>query len=112
MAARSIGSHFYGRCPGGEGALLKSVGRKWLAGSNPVSVANRSLFDFSKNLWYNIYIKKIKDAIVYASCNMVLSSSGLGHRPFTAATGVQISVASPKAHKSLNLGGFVVRKHS
>ena len=30
----------YGRCPGGEEAVLKTVGPKGLAGSNPVSVAN------------------------------------------------------------------------
>ena len=30
----------YAECPGGEGALLKTVGCKRLAGSNPVSVAS------------------------------------------------------------------------
>ena len=30
----------YAVCPGGEGAALKAVGRKRLAGSNPVDGAN------------------------------------------------------------------------
>jgi hypothetical protein len=29
----------YGRCPGGEGAVLKTVGLRGLAGSNPVPSA-------------------------------------------------------------------------
>ena len=43
---------------------------------------------------------------------MVLSSSGRGHWVFIPATWVRVPLGSPKAHKSLNLGGFVVRKHS
>ena len=30
-----------GACPGGEEAVLKTVGQKWLAGSNPVRSAIR-----------------------------------------------------------------------
>lgn len=34
------GFFFYGTCPGGEGAALKAVGLKGLAGSNPVCAAS------------------------------------------------------------------------
>ena len=43
----------YAVCPGGEGAVLKTVGLKGLAGSNPVHGAIRKILDFFKKLSYN-----------------------------------------------------------
>ena len=36
----------YAVCPGGEGAVLKTVGRKRFAGSNPVHGAIEEIIDF------------------------------------------------------------------
>ena len=47
---------YYAVCPGGEGAVLKTVGLKGLAGSNPVHGAIRKILDFFKKLSYNKYI--------------------------------------------------------
>ena len=33
----------YAVCPGGEGAVLKTVDQKWFAGSNPVCSVYRSV---------------------------------------------------------------------
>ena len=36
MDTQSVQRFYYAVCPGGEGAVLKTVGPKGLAGSNPI----------------------------------------------------------------------------
>ena len=46
--------HYYAVCPGGEGAVLKTVGLKGLAGSNPVHGAINFRGDTMKSLQENL----------------------------------------------------------
>ena len=48
------------RVSGWWGSGLENRWLKRLVGSNPMLCAKKNIFDFSKNLWYNIY-RKIKD---------------------------------------------------
>ena len=53
----------YAVCPGGEGAALKAVGLKGLAGSNPVDGAKwLSKFAFNSTVFLNVYCMKKKTA--------------------------------------------------
>lgn len=73
--------YFYGACPGGEEVVLKIIGQKWLAGSNPVCTVIR----LGKDNWKSTGLQNRVTPVRFGALALGHWRSWLTHRILTPA---------------------------